>query len=69
MSHPLPPSVVLSNLFAEVSSTGRMTLFDRQNLRDALLKGHPSDEEKQAIDRLLYAVRLGRIQVLKEPHA
>lgn len=60
------PSDTLSELFAEVSSTGKIALRDCQHLRDALLNDQTSDEEKQAIDRLLYAVRLGRIQLIEE---
>ncbi|GAP95860.1 hypothetical protein [Leptolyngbya sp. NIES-2104] len=59
----------LSEVFAKVSSSGRMTLQDCQHLRTVLLENQISDEEKQAIDRLLYAIRLGRIQVIEEPHA
>lgn len=62
-------SDLLSELFAEVSSSGRITPQDCQHLRTVLLGNQVSDEEKQAIDRLLYAVRLGRIQVIQEPHA
>lgn len=62
-------SDLLSELFAEVSSSGRMTSQDCQHLRTVLLENQISDEGKQAIDRLLYAVRLGRIQVIEEDHA
>lgn len=58
-------SDVLSELFAEVSNTGNMTALDCQYLRDALLDARTSNEEKQAIARLLYAIRLGRIQVIE----
>jgi len=63
----LPPDT-LSALFADVSSTGKMTIHDCQHLRNALLDDQTSDEEKRAIDRLLYAIRLGRIQVIESPH-
>lgn len=62
-------SDVLSELFAEVSSSGKMTAQDCERLKLVLLADQISDEEKQAIDRLLYAVRLGRIQVVEETHA
>ncbi|MER3432701.1 MAG: hypothetical protein C4288_04545 [Leptolyngbya sp. ERB_1_1] len=62
----VPPDT-LSALFADVSSTGKMTLHDCQYLKNALLDDQTSDEEKQAIDRLLYAIRLGRIQVIESP--
>ncbi|MBW4441499.1 MAG: hypothetical protein KME10_09755 [Plectolyngbya sp. WJT66-NPBG17] len=62
------PSDILSELFAEVSSSGTMTAHDCQQLRVALLDDQTSNEEKRSIDRLLYAVRIGRIQVI-ESHA
>lgn len=62
------PSDTLSELFAEVSSTGKIAQRDCQHLRDALLSDQTNDEEKQAIDRLLYAVRLGRIQLVEDAH-
>ncbi|BAU15183.1 hypothetical protein LEP3755_57400 [Leptolyngbya sp. NIES-3755] len=63
------PSDLLSDLFAEVSSSGKMTTQDCERLKQVRLENQISDEEKQAIDRLLYAVRLGRIQVIEELHA
>jgi len=63
------PFELLSDLFAEVSSSGKMTAQDCERLKRARLENQISDEEKQAIDRLLYAVRLGRIQVIEETHA
>ncbi|MBE9013570.1 hypothetical protein IQ250_25585 [Pseudanabaenaceae cyanobacterium LEGE 13415] len=65
---PLPPDV-LSELFAEVSSSGKMSAQTCEQLKILLLENQISDEEKQAIDRLLYAVRLGRIEIVEEPHA
>ncbi|HTL90318.1 MAG TPA: hypothetical protein VL134_13035 [Leptolyngbya sp.] len=41
-----------------------MTLLDRFTIRDTLLTDQPSNEEKQAIDRLIHAIRVGRIQIL-----
>jgi hypothetical protein len=64
MSHQLFQPLALSDLFAKVSSTGKMTLLDRFTIRDTLLTDQPSNEEKQAIDRLIHAIRVGRIQIL-----
>jgi len=63
------PFEQLSDLFAEVSSSGKMTVQDCEHLKQVRLEEQISDEEKQAIDRLLYAIRLGRIQVIEETHA
>lgn len=56
----------ISDLFAEVSNTGRMTPLACQKLQAAMLDQQTTDEEKQAIERLLYAIRLGRVQVIEE---
>ncbi len=57
-------SETLSEVFAQVSHTGQMTHSERQCLLRALLNETTSTEEKQAIDRLLYAVRQGRVQLM-----
>jgi hypothetical protein len=59
-------SEAVFELFAQVSHTGRITVLDRQYLLQALLDDATSEEEKFAIDRLLYAVRLGRVQVVED---
>lgn len=58
-------SEALSEVFAQVSHTGEITRTERQCLLHALLDETLSIEEKQAIDRLLYAVRQGRIHLIK----
>lgn len=61
----LLPSAI-ADLFAEVSSTGRITLADRYGLMAALLEDALEQEEKFSIDRLLRAVSRGRLQVVDE---
>lgn len=61
----LPP-YTLSELYAQVSSTGQLTINDRYGLREALLNEWIDEDERQAIDRLLYGVRVGRIKVIQE---
>ncbi|HEY9616038.1 MAG TPA: hypothetical protein V6C64_04315 [Microcoleaceae cyanobacterium] len=56
----------ISDLFAHASITGKMTLADRYGLMAALLDESISDEEMSCIDRLLYGLRKGRIQVVNE---
>lgn len=56
----------LADLFADVSHTGRVTVADRYGLMAALLNDCLSDEERAAIDRLLYAVLRGRVKVVNE---
>lgn len=56
----------LFELFATASVSGRLTLADRYGLMAALLEESLPDEELCAINRLLYAVRKGRIAVVDE---
>ncbi|MBD3882579.1 hypothetical protein IFO70_12480 [Phormidium tenue FACHB-886] len=56
----------LAELFAQVSLSGQITLADRYGLMAALLTDSLADEERYAIDRLLYAVRRGRVRVVND---
>ena len=62
--HLLPTA--LSDLFAEVTSTGHITLADRYGLKAAILENGLSEEEQTMLDRLLYSVRRGRLQIVDE---
>jgi hypothetical protein len=62
--YPLPDAA--SELFAQVSQTGKLTLADRYGLLAILLDEASSEEERQMLDRLLYALRKGRVQVINE---
>jgi hypothetical protein len=57
---------VLSELFAQAISSGCLSFGDHYRLRAALLDESLSDEERAAIERLLYAVRKGRICLVDE---
>jgi hypothetical protein len=61
---PLPNAV--SEMFAQVMTTGQLTQADRYGLMAMMLTDLETDEERQAIDRLLYALRQGHIQVVNE---
>lgn len=67
MSAPLNllPSA-MAELFAQTSLTGRLTLADRYGLLAALLQDSLADEDRQAIDRLIYGIRHGRVTVVDE---
>jgi hypothetical protein len=54
------------DLFAQVSISGKITLADRYGLMAALLEDSLSEEERAAIDRLFYALRRGRMQIVNE---
>ncbi len=56
----------LSELFASASSSGYLTLADRYGLMAALLEESLQEDELWAIDRLLYAVRKGRLSLVAE---
>lgn len=62
--HLLPDA--LSELFVQASRTGCLTLADRYGLMAAVLDESLSDENRNAIDRLLRAVCKGRIMVVEE---
>lgn len=59
----------LSDLFAQVSSSGRMTKADRYGLMAAILNEELGVEERSVIDRLLRAVRRGHLTVVDEVSA
>lgn len=56
----------LSELFAQVSSSGKITLADRYGILAALLSDDISEEEQCTIDRLLHAFKQHRVQVVNE---
>ncbi len=56
----------LAELFAQATHSGRLTVADRYGLMAALLEEELDSEEISVIDRLLYAVRKGRISVVNE---
>jgi hypothetical protein len=62
--HLLPGA--LSDLFAQVSNSGRITLADRYGLMAALLEDSLTKEERASIDRLLRAFCRGRMKVVSE---
>ena len=56
----------ITELFAEVNKSGKITIADRYGLMAALLNDSLSEEDKSAIDRILYSVRKGRLKVVDE---
>jgi hypothetical protein len=56
----------ISDLFAEVSSSKKITLADRYGLMAAMLEDTLTEEERASIDRLLYASCRGRMKVVSE---
>ena len=58
-----PESMNLTELFSQVYAVGHITYSDRQFLRYALLEGVLTEEDRNLIDRLVYAVRRGWLQM------
>jgi hypothetical protein len=66
-----PPQVhlipgALSDLFAQVSSSGQITLADRYGLMAALLEDELASQERASIDRLLHGLRRGWLKIVPE---
>jgi hypothetical protein len=56
----------LSDLFAQATTSGRITLADRYGLLAAIFDESLSDEERFSIDRLLRSVCRGRVKMVDE---
>lgn len=56
----------ISDLFAQVTSSGYITLADRYGLMAAILEDSISQEERDSIDRLLLSIRRGRMEMVDE---
>ena len=56
----------LSDLFAQATSSGKITQADRYGLMAALLEDSLTKEERASIDRLLRASCRGRMKVVRE---
>jgi hypothetical protein len=54
----------LSELFANVADTGELTQADRYGLMTALLDDSLTDDEAQATNRLLRAVKKGQVKIV-----
>ncbi|MCT7971498.1 hypothetical protein [Laspinema olomoucense] len=56
----------ISELMAQVSTTRKITLADRYGLMAAILDDSLEEEDRFSIDRLLRALRRGRLQIVDE---
>jgi hypothetical protein len=56
----------ISELMAQVSATRKITLADRYGLMAAILEESLEEEDRFSIDRLLRALRRGRLQIVDE---
>ena len=66
----MPGSVLLpsaiSDLFSQATRSGKLTYADRHGLMAAILSENLDEDERTAIDRLLYALRRGRVRSTDE---
>ncbi|MEB3829202.1 hypothetical protein [Phormidium sp. CCY1219] len=60
------PQVPLEELYGQVMFSNVVTMADRQQIRAALLKECLSEDEQAIIDRLLYNVRRGWLQLIED---
>ena len=56
----------IADLFAQATCSGQLTLADRYGILAAVMAKELDREERTAIDRMLYAVRRGRMQLADE---
>ena len=56
----------IADLYADVIEDGKITLPNRYGLMASVLDNSLTEEEEQSINRLLYAVRRGRLKVVDE---
>ncbi|MBM0743643.1 hypothetical protein JOY44_18820 [Phormidium sp. CLA17] len=56
----------LPELFAQTTSTGRLTLADRYGIMATITSASSTQEDLHLVDRLLYGLRRGRIQIVDD---
>jgi hypothetical protein len=56
----------IPDLFAQVSSSRKITLADRYGLMAAMFEDRLTEEERASIDRMLYASCRGWLKVVSE---
>lgn len=56
----------ISEMLASVTDTHRLTQADRYGMLAALLDESVPEEDLTAIDRMLYSLRRGQIQIVSE---
>ncbi|QIZ71133.1 hypothetical protein [Oxynema aestuarii] len=59
------PQIPLEELYGQIMFSNVVTPTDRQQLRAALLKECLSEDEKAIVDRILYNVRRGWLQMVE----
>jgi len=66
----MPPTELLptglSELFLNATASGKLTLADRYGLFAALMDASLNDEDRRVVDRLLSAMRRGRLEIVDD---
>ncbi|MEM9539182.1 MAG: hypothetical protein AAGA60_06675 [Cyanobacteria bacterium P01_E01_bin.42] len=57
----------IAEIFATATETGILTQSDRYGLMAATLNENLAEEERRVVNRLLRAIKRGRIQLVAEP--
>jgi hypothetical protein len=56
----------LFDLYAQTATSGGITLADRYGLLAAILEESLSDDERSVLDRILWAIYRGKMEILNE---
>lgn len=59
-------SLAISDIYAQAVRTRRMTHTHRQLLMEAMRSGSLGDEERGAIDRLLWSTTRGQVELVND---
>jgi hypothetical protein len=59
-------SLAISDLYARTIATGKITPNHRRVLLEAICNDHLGEEERSAIDRVLWATVRGRLEMVDE---
>jgi len=62
-------SEALTNLYAKVSEASYITRYDRELIKLTLLQENLKEEEHRIINRLLYSIRRGWIELVDDVHS
>lgn len=65
LSHQLLPGAI-SELFLQTATTRKLTVADRYGMLAAICEESLSEDELRALDRVLYGLRKGQIQVVDD---
>ena len=66
MHAPMLLPFALSDMFAQVTYSGRLTLADRYGLMAAVLDESLGEDERFSVDRMIRSLYRGRLQIVDE---